>query len=431
VLTRHGWLLAIAAGAMLVAGRVLGAPELFVLGAVAAALVLGCALYTGLARLSVDVDRELHPTRVHAGTPSRVELVVENLARRRSPVVELADSVSGTRGVALGVGPLEPGATTRVAYQLPTEQRGILTVGPLRVVFGDPFGLTRLILTAQGASELTVYPHVDRIAPVPRTTGSDPLGGISHPDALGRGGEDFYALRPYVVGDDLRRVHWPSSARHDDLMVRQDELPWQGRTTVLVDLRARRTPPAALEAVVSAAASVVAACDRNQDLVRLVTSSGSDAGMGAGRAHVEAILEHLAVVGATGDAAWGPVLERLARADGGGALVALVAEATAEDLAALGRLGRRYGRVLIVQVRRSAWDPTTGSPERDGAVPPPPGTVVVDAAHPFPEAWDAMAATLDPRRSDRARERFRRARAAGSGDPPDDDLWSAHERILR
>ncbi len=70
------------------------------------------------------------------------------------------------------------------------------------------------------------------------TTGNDPLAGAEHPNALGRGGEDFYALRHYVVGDDLRRVHWPSTARHDELMVRQDELPWQGRATVLVDVRA-------------------------------------------------------------------------------------------------------------------------------------------------------------------------------------------------
>ena len=102
------------------------------------------------------------------------------------------------------------------------------------------------------------------------TTGNDPLAGAEHPNSLGRGGEDFYALREYVVGDDLRRVHWPSTARHDDLMVRQDELPWQGRATVLVDVRASTNTAESLELVISAAASIVASSARRQDLVRLV-----------------------------------------------------------------------------------------------------------------------------------------------------------------
>jgi len=54
---------------------------------------------------------------------------------------------------------------------------------------------------------------------------------------VGRVGDDFYALRPYVVGDDMRKVHWPSTARRDELMVRQDELPWQGRVTIPQPLR--------------------------------------------------------------------------------------------------------------------------------------------------------------------------------------------------
>ena len=79
-------------------------------------------------------------------------------------------------------------------------------------------------------------PRVDDVRPVPFTSGNDPLAGAA-PHALGRTGDDFYALRPYVVGDDLRRIHWPSTARHDELLVRQQEQPWQGRTTVVLDVR--------------------------------------------------------------------------------------------------------------------------------------------------------------------------------------------------
>src|SRR5947208_3367232 len=99
------------------------------------------------------------------------------------------------------------------------------------VVAGRLLGLQELyvLAAAAAATRLTVYPRVDAIAAVPQTLGHDPLAGADHPNAMGQVGEDFYALRPYQVGDDLRRVHWPSTARHGDLMIRQDEMPWQGR----------------------------------------------------------------------------------------------------------------------------------------------------------------------------------------------------------
>ena len=78
----------------------------------------------------------------------------------------------------------------------------------------------------------------------------------ANPNVARPQGDDFYALRDYVVGDDLRRVHWPSTARHDELMVRQDEMPWQGRATVLLDVRRAAHTAASLELAVSAAASV-------------------------------------------------------------------------------------------------------------------------------------------------------------------------------
>src|SRR3546814_16616002 len=124
--------------------------------------------------------------------------------------------------------------------------------------------------------EVTVYPRIDEIQPLPYTTGHDPLAGARQPNSLGRTGEDFYALRPYVVGDDLRRVHWPSSARHDELLIRQNELPWPGRTTVLLDVRKAAPNRDSLEVPVHVAATVVAATASRPDLVRLVPTNCAD-----------------------------------------------------------------------------------------------------------------------------------------------------------
>src|SRR5262249_33616548 len=153
-----------------------------VFGAVLAGLVAVTMLGVTLTRVRIEVARELHPPRVHAGTPSRVDVRVQNRGGGRSPLLSLHDAVSGTRGARLLVGPLAPGESARAAYRLPTERRGILTIGPLDVELSDPFGMARLTMTASGASELTVYPHVDDIEPLPMTTGNDPLAGAEHPN---------------------------------------------------------------------------------------------------------------------------------------------------------------------------------------------------------------------------------------------------------
>jgi uncharacterized protein (DUF58 family) len=387
MLTRQGRVTVVVAIALFVAGRLFGSIELYVFGAVLACLVAVTVVGVALTRIRIDVSRELRPPRVHAGTPSRVDVRVENRGAGRSPLLSLHDAVSGTRGARLLVGPLGSGESARAAYRLPTERRGILTIGPLDIELSDPFGMARLTMTASGASELTVYPRIDELDPLPMTTGNDPLAGAEHPNSLGRGGEDFYALRDYVVGDDLRRVHWPSTARHDDLMVRQDELPWQGRATVLVDVRSSTNTPESLELVISAAASIVATSGRRQDLVRLVSTDGADSGFAAGHAHVEAIMEHLASVEATNEAAFQRVLDRLARGAPGGALVVVVALVSQPELERLARLRPRFGSLTIVQFDRSTWDPL--------AVPAPvvprKGVMPITSAASFAATWNRSA----------------------------------------
>jgi uncharacterized protein (DUF58 family) len=402
MLTRQGWMVGLGGIALVVAGRLFGAYELFIFGTALVALLVITAVVVGLTRLDLEVARELHPPMVHAGSPSRVDLRVRNRGRRRTPVLRLRDEVSGTRGARLLLGPLAAGKSARAAYRLPTDDRGILTIGPLEVVLGDPFGLTEVALPGAGISELTVFPHIDTVAAVPHTTGDDPHGGADHPSTLGRSGEDFYALRHYVVGDDLRRVHWPATAHHDELMVRQDELPWQGRATVLVDVREATTTPESLELGISAAASIVTASWRREDLVRLVSTDGADSGFAVGHAQMEAIMEHLATVQAADEGAFRRVVDRLARSGIGGALVAVVSNMPPTELEALNRLRGRFGSLTVVRFEPSSWDGSAA----DGPDIVANGTVVrVTATQPFPLAWDRAMTRgrhldpLGPRRS--------------------------------
>jgi uncharacterized protein (DUF58 family) len=384
VLTRQGWLVGLGAIALLVGGRVLGLLELFALGVVAAALIIGCVLLVHAARLELEVGRVLHPSRVHVGTPSRVELSVRNLRAGRTPVLRLRDPVSGTRGADLLVPPLTKAERTITAYRLPTDRRGLVRVGPLEVVVNDPFGLVQVATRAAPEVQLTVLPHVDTIPPMPYTSAHDPQAGVRQLNVLGRTGEEFYALRPYVVGDDLRRIHWPSSARTDELLVRQNELPWQGRTTVLLDVRAAAHQGESIELAVSAAASVVTATARRQDLVRLVTTGGTDTDFAPGSDHVNALMEHLAVLELSSDGSLARTVDLLSGRSSGGALVAIVASVPPEDLRRLRGLRSRYGSVTIVHLDRSAWDPTAPvGPALDPAV------LRVTRDAPFVSSWNA------------------------------------------
>lgn len=383
MLTRTGWLAAAGAAGLVLTGRLVAIDEAFLAGATIAVLVVLAALGVALVRLRLDVARELHPARVHAGTSSTVVLEVRNRGRRRTPVLTLVDRVSGTSGAHLGVAPLEREAATGASYDLPTERRGLLRVGPLEVHVTDPFGLAQAKVQVTGVSELTVYPAIDDVAPVPMSSGTDPHAGRDLRSNLSPAGEEFFALREYVVGDDLRRVHWASTARRDHLLVRQDELPWQGRATCFLDTRAGYRSADSLEPAVRAAASLVHAGRRRNQQLRLVTADGTDSGFAASNAEVEAIMERLAVVEATTHRDLGPALDRLGR-NAGGTLVLLVpADIAPDDLVRLRRLTARYGRVIPVLFEASSWDSSAGAaPARSG------GGIRVRADQPFPVAWD-------------------------------------------
>ncbi|MEY2455261.1 MAG: hypothetical protein QOK06_355 [Acidimicrobiaceae bacterium] len=384
MLTRQGWLVGGFGVAVIVLGRVFGVLELFVVGAASIALVAVALVLVNITRLRLAVARQVTPPRVYAGSPSRVELSVRNDSYRPTPVLRLFDPVTGTRGAEVLVAPLQPDDTTRAAYRLPTDKRGIVRIGPLEVVVSDPFGVAASSIVAAPVTELTVFPHIDDIVPVPHTSGYDPHAGAEHPSALGRSGEDFYALRPYVVGDDLRRVHWPSTARRDELMVRQDELPWQGRVTVLLDVRRSAHTPASLELAVSAAASIVTASWKRRDLVRFATTEGTDFGFGAGTPHAEAIMEHLATVPASAGGTLRGMVEAVGRDGGSGALVVVLASVAESELIGLRSARGRHGSLTVVQFDRSCWDPTHPAPA--GAVSS--ALVIATRELPFVDAWN-------------------------------------------
>lgn len=432
--TRRGWQVTGASVVVIVLGRVLGLVGLYVVGTTGLVLVAAAWVWVAAHRVRIEASRQLQPARVHVGGTAQVEVSVTNRAARRSPVLGAADpfarspaggggGLGGPRAARFVLAPLAPGTAALATYRLPTEHRGLFCLGPLTVELRDPFGLAASIRPVAGTQRLTVLPRLHTIAPPGPGAGDGPQAGPDQRSRRGQGGDDFYALRPYAVGDDLRRVHWPSTARLDELMVRQDGVPWQGRTTVLADLRAAVHTAASLELVVSAAASVVAAASRDGCQVRLLGSDGSDSGEGTGPHHLQVLLERLAQAGPAPAASSGPasspaasspaagpfrprsgparsaatslapVLGRLRLLPSGTCLVVVTTTGAGNaDLEAMCQPGLRSSSVVVVMVDRPATDlPEAGLSAAGGearrALPSHVRSVWVDAARPFPEAW--------------------------------------------
>lgn len=389
MLTRAGWTFVAGTVATLVAGRLLGVTEAYVFVAAGTACAVGALLWVRLRPLGLSVDRTIRPHRVHVGRAARVELAARSTGRTRSPGVTLVDAIDDQPGARVRMAPIDRGAVVGAAYRLPTRARGEVRIGPLSVEVTDSLGLAVRRRQAVGPVRLIVLPHIDPIPPLPVPAGTEPSAGREGRAALGSAGDELHTLRPYVIGDDPRRIHWPMSARADELIVRQDEEPRQGRVTVVLDVAPSATSPV-FESMVSAAASVAEAHWRAGDLVRLLTTAGHDTGWVTSRAALDHLLEDLALVSPSDAADLGRVLTLAERAPH--SLVLVTADRSDAELAHVAAARRQQGRggsLIVVRFAAGTAEPRSG----------PPGVRMVEVGgESFPAAWQAGVAGAVRRR---------------------------------
>src|SRR5699024_10055647 len=184
--------------------------------------------------------------------------------------------------------------------------RGRYTVGPLSVRVSDPFGFIALKRSFTTTSEVIITPQVLPLRSQ-ELSGEWSGTGERQPRAFTVGSAEDVTVREYRRGDDLRRVHWRSSAHAGELMVRREEQPWQSRATILLDTRRAAHvgsgAESSLEWCITAAASVSVHLARAGFAVRLVTDhpdvevSGWADNTVDPLAHTGPILDQLAIVG--------------------------------------------------------------------------------------------------------------------------------------
>lgn len=316
--TVRGWALLGAGLALVILWYVFGDPELLLTGSFFLLASIVGLFYIRLHQPTLGIGRRLGSAVVHNGDTTTVSLVLENRGRRKIRRLVVQDEVEQLGLAAFELAALAPGETATATYRVTCRPRGVYVVGPAMASASDPLGLAELNSPGRSLDRIVVYPSVEDLSGFPLVRGRDQAMHASRPEHSQTGGEDFYTLREYQRGDDLRRVHWPYSAKTEELMIRQLETPWQSRALVLLDVRPSVYESAdAFETAVSGTASVVT------HLVR----SGFDADLWAGDAEpidatrYSAVMERLALVKPNNAIDISAVASRLRAKGGGGALV--------------------------------------------------------------------------------------------------------------
>lgn len=316
--TLRGWAITGGGVALVLLWYAFGDVELLLAAIFVFILQANALAYIRLRRPQLEVGRRLGSATVHDGDTTTVTLVMANESKRSATYLTIDDNIDNLGTARFECSKLGVGEHTTATYRVTCRPRGVYRVGPTEITNGDPFGLAQTRSASGPIDRIVVYPAVEDLSGFPIVRGQDPAMQASRPEHARRGGEDFYTLREYQRGDDLRRVHWPSSARTDELMIRQLETPWQSRALVLLDVRTQSyESPAAFEKAVSGAATIV---------THLV-SSGFDADLWAGDAdpidasRYASAMERLALVQPDASINIEAVAARIRQKGGGGALV--------------------------------------------------------------------------------------------------------------
>lgn len=364
-LTTRGWTLLGGGVAWCVVALGIGQRDLWWPGLFLALLPLASwlLLLPGSSRLTVT--RRISPDRVSVDEPARVDVELDPQGMSMGGVARVRDRIPSALGearwyaFAAGLGVWRQ----NLRYEVRPGWRGRHLVGPLERSIADGLGLAMSQSTIPGQTELLVTPRVE---PLTNLRGASGVGLATDTTLLrtGMGGADDVLIREYQQGDDVRRIHWRSTAHSGQLMVRREERAWDPSAAIVIDNRARgystRVHDDRLEWAVSAAASIaihLLADGFDLSLVEADARVFSPHRVGSGREAM--VLEHLADLTPNRASSLRDALTAGGRGAEGQLLVAILSRVDAADAAALAEASR-HGRACWALLLAS-------SPELDAA----------------------------------------------------------------
>ncbi len=411
----------LAAGlAATLAGLLLGERDLVSVGVLLVSLPLLAGLAASRARYRLSCVRSVTPPRVPAGQTARVTLRLENVSRLPTGLLLAEDTVP----YALGTRPryvlngIERGGVRELSYPLRSDLRGKFVIGPLEIRIADAFGLVEL---GRSFSSHTTFVVTPRVVPLPRAVvaGSWMGDGDGTTRAAAAAGEDDVIPRAYRDGDELRRVHWRSTARYGELMVRREEQRWRNRVMLLLDTRrgahSGSDATSSFEFAVSAAASIGVHLAREGLAGQLITDAGpvSTAGI-----FEDVLLDSLSVIKPSRCRDLGAGTAAL-RGGSSGLVIAIAGQMSAGVARQLAASRRDAGPAIALLLAVSTWSgsrPADASQPADAgqpAVPGLPGTSPNGSSAASNGLRARGAGRRPPRRSDETGPAAAILRAAG------------------
>lgn len=373
VLTTRGRAFVASGVTLALSGMGFGFADLTRIGVLLTALPVLAGLVSRRARVDLEVTRVVNPSPLVTGQTAQVDVELHNGAARSVPLLiarEQVDRVLGERPRFV-IPKMEPGDRRHVSYPVSSDVRGRHSLGPLRVRVGDPFGLSTVTSTAAGVTSVLVLPRVSPLGTGrPRGDGVGAEGAVPHMVALH--GEDDVSIREYRDGDDLRRVHWPATARQGELMVRQEDRPARRRAVLVLDSRASAHGglgvSGSFEWSVSALASIGAHLARAAYAVHLVTQESVQDGLAAEIVEPDIALESLAVAVEGPDASFEEVLRAASPlTSAGGLVIAVVTDHDEQALRSIAALRQPGGTGLLLLLDTASFGGRHGVNRGHGA----------------------------------------------------------------
>lgn len=268
-LTRRGAAVLACASILLAFGSWAAYPGLVGFG-IALAVALLAALVGVAVPVPVSVTRTVRPLRVPRLADCSATVEVRNISTWLPITASGHDRVAGEE-LPFDLPRLAPGASEHTDLAIPTHRRGEIEFGPLTLHRYALAGLAEVRQTYGERTTVLVEPRILDALSLPAGTRR---GHIGADERIAHGGTDLTGLREYLPGDDLRRLHWATSARRGTLMVREDADPSAPHLTVVLDDRTDSYSGDGFEEAVDVAASLLATAAEGRSPSRVVTFSG-------------------------------------------------------------------------------------------------------------------------------------------------------------
>lgn len=335
-LTRRGWTALTAGLLWSVLAFVVGQRDLLWPGLFLMLLPVASRLTLRAGRLSAE--RQLASDRVAVAEPVRVELRLRRKRTRPGPIIQVKEELDPGLGWTNWQQPVARSGqeSLRLDYEVQPAWRGEHQIGPLDYRVMDLLGLAAVQRPIGTRISILARPPVVALANLPAASG---LGRAETSGQLrtGLSGSDDVIVRDYQFGDEVRRIHWRSSAHAGRLMVRREERAWEPNATILIDNRttsySQSQPDQRLEWSIGAAASIGVHLQGEHFDLRVVDAAGALV-LPTGRGP-DPLLDQLARLGTCSATSLRAALEACRQGAEGQLLVALLGQVDPADATCL------------------------------------------------------------------------------------------------